>query len=54
MLRKYFVLATAVVACGLTSGPCFAAEQTPTAGIGASATSTALNKLFEDYFERQL
>jgi len=54
VLRKYFVLATAVAACGLTSGHCFAAEQTPTAGIGASATSTALNKLFEDYFERQL
>jgi uncharacterized protein (DUF885 family) len=54
VLRNYFVLATAVVACGLTSDPCFAAEQTPAAGIGASASSAALNKLFEDYFERQL
>jgi len=54
VLRKYFVLASAVVASGLTSGLSFAAEQTPAAGIGASATSAALNKLFEDYFERQL
>jgi uncharacterized protein (DUF885 family) len=54
VLRKYFVLATAVVACGLASPSSFAAESTPAAGIGASAASTALNKLFEDYFERQL
>ncbi|HEY7643353.1 MAG TPA: DUF885 domain-containing protein [Steroidobacteraceae bacterium] len=53
MLRNYVVLATAVVASGLVSAPACAAQSTP-AGAGASADSVALNKLFEDYFERQL
>jgi uncharacterized protein (DUF885 family) len=53
VLRNYVVLATAVVASGLVSAPACAAQSTP-AGAGASADSVALNKLFEDYFERQL
>ena len=48
MLRNYFVLATAALACGLTSGPSFAAQTTQ------GADSAALHRLFEDYFERQL
>jgi uncharacterized protein (DUF885 family) len=45
VLRNYLVLATAALACGLTSVPSSAAE---------SPDSVALHRLFEDYFERQL
>jgi uncharacterized protein (DUF885 family) len=48
------MLATVVLATGLVAVSAFAAESSPTAGVGAGADSAALNRLFEDYFERSL
>lgn len=53
MLRTHRLLATVTLAAGLAAAPVFAAESTP-AGAGASADSAALQRLFEDYFERQM
>lgn len=54
MLRTHRLLATVALAAGLVASPGFAAESSPAASAGANADSAALNRLFEDYFERQL
>jgi uncharacterized protein (DUF885 family) len=54
VLRNHLVLATAGVAFGLTSVPSLAAQATPAAGAGTSADAAAVQRLFEDYFERSL
>src|SRR5215213_2674987 len=51
VLRTPKLLANASLALALTISPCFAA-QSPQAAAGAD--STALHRLFEDYFERSL
>jgi uncharacterized protein (DUF885 family) len=53
VLRIHRLLATVTLAAGLAAPPAFAAESTP-AGAGASGDSAALQRLFEDYFERQM